>query len=87
MIKIISVSVIFTLLYNNTNRNILVALLFHTMLNLSSNLFTLLEKKPDGDQSAFIFMAFIYLVVSVIVVLTWGRDKLSRQNVKSIYQC
>jgi membrane protease YdiL (CAAX protease family) len=74
-----SLSIFFTLFHNNTNGNILAALLFHTMTNLSLSLFPFVEMKHNGDQRGFIYSIIIYAVVSIIVVLIWGPGKLSRK--------
>jgi membrane protease YdiL (CAAX protease family) len=74
----ISSSILFTLFHNNTNGNILVALLFHTMGNLSYALFPIVEMKHGGDQKGFIYCSILYAIISMIVVLIWGYKKLSR---------
>ncbi len=79
LIWTMSASILFTLFHNNTSGNILVALLFHTMLNLSIALFPIVEMKHDGDQRGFIYFAILYVIISIIVVLIWGHKKLSRK--------
>lgn len=79
LIWTMSASILFTLFHNNTNGNILVALLFHTMLNLSFALFPIVEMKHDGDQRGFIYAIILSAIISMIVVLIWGYKKLSRK--------
>ena len=80
LIWTMSSSIFFTLFHNNTNGNILVALLFHTMGNLSYGaLFPIVEMKHGGDQRGFIYFIILYAIISMIVVLIWGYKKLSRK--------
>jgi len=74
-----SSSILFTLFHNNTNGNILAALLFHTMGNLSYALFPIVEMKHNGDQRGFMIFAVLYAAISVIVVWIWGYERLSRK--------
>jgi len=80
LIWTMSSSILFTLFHNNTNGNILVALLFHTMGNLSYALFPIVEMKHGGDQRGFIYFIILYAIISMIVVLIWGYKKLSRKE-------
>ncbi len=82
LIWTMSLSILFTLFHNNTNGNILVALLFHTMGNLSFALFPIVEMKHGGDQRGFIYFIILYAIISMIVVLIWGYKKLSRKVTK-----
>ena len=79
LIYTMSVSVLFTLFHNNTKGNILVALLFHTMGNLSFALFPIVEMKQGGDQSGFIYFIVLFAISSLIVILIWDYKKLSRK--------
>ena len=79
LIWTMSASILFTLFHNNTYGNILVALLLHTMLNLSFALFPVVEMKHHGDQRGFIYAVILSAIISMIVVLIWGHKKLSRK--------
>lgn len=79
LIFTMSASILFTFFHNNTNGNILVALLFHTMGNLSFALFPIVEMKHGGDQRGFICFIILNTIISMSVVLIWGYKKLSRK--------
>jgi membrane protease YdiL (CAAX protease family) len=72
LIAVPAFSVLFTWLYNNTGGNLLVALLFHTMINLSIALF------PPIEQNAFLYLTVLYVVVALLVTLIWRPQSLSR---------
>ncbi len=79
LIYTMSASILFTLFHNNTNGNILVALLYHTMGNLSFALFPIVEMKQGGDQRGFVYFVILNTIISMIVVLIWGYKKLFRK--------
>lgn len=79
LVLTMSGSILYTLLHNNTNGNITVALLFHTMVNLSFALFPLVEMKHGADQRGGFYLIILYVIVSIIVVLIWGHKKLTRK--------
>ena len=65
LIAVLAFSVLFTWLYNNTGGNLLVALLFHTMINFSIALF------PPTEQQTFLYLAALYVVAALLVTLIW----------------
>lgn len=72
LIAVLAFSVLFTWLYNNTGGNLLVALLFHTMINLSIALF------PPIEQQTFLYLTALYVVAALLVTLIWRPQSLSR---------
>ena len=69
----ILVSILFTWLYNNTAGSILVALVFHTMLNYSMQMFPALET----EVGALFYLVFsIATVVAVLAI--WGPRRMVR---------
>jgi uncharacterized protein len=70
-------SVLLTWLYNNTYSNLLVAMLFHTMVNLALALFPLIETKRGSSQTAFIYLTLFTAVVAGFVTMRWGANRLS----------
>jgi membrane protease YdiL (CAAX protease family) len=62
-----SLSVIMTWIYNNTGGNLFTALLFHGMVNLSLELFPLLEMNRGSPQSAFIYLVLLTVAAAGIV--------------------
>jgi hypothetical protein len=66
-------------IYNNTSGNLLVALLFHTMSDLSIQVFPPVVTVPLGvDQRAFIYLAILQVIAAALVVLFWGSHDLKR---------
>ncbi|WP_411968434.1 lysostaphin resistance A-like protein [Haloferax sp. YSSS75] len=66
-------SVLMTWVYNNTNRSLLPALLFHASFNWSQAMFPIL----DSDPASLAFVALL-AVSTAAVVAYWGSDTLVR---------
>jgi membrane protease YdiL (CAAX protease family) len=62
-------SVLFTLAYLRTERNLFSALLLHTVINTSLSLFPPIEQRAGGNQMALTYLALAYVVVAVVLVL------------------
>jgi len=71
----IILSILFTWIYNNTNRSTLSAILFHFMINFSGNLI------PSTEQGR-LYALILTAVLSVIVIVIFGPETLTRQNRK-----
>ncbi|WP_457751015.1 methyltransferase domain-containing protein [Thermococcus sp.] len=63
-------SILFTWIYNNTNRSTLSAILFHFMINFSGELLS-----PPG-----LYGLILVAALAVIVVVVWGPETLTRQR-------
>jgi len=63
------VSILFTWIYNNTNRSTLSAILFHFMINFSGHLIPLTEQGR-------IYSLILVTILSIIVVVVWGPETL-----------
>lgn len=70
MLTIVIEAVLFTWIYNNTNRSILAAILFHFMGNAFGELFTL-------SAQAEVYNFIIAIAVVVLVVVIWGPKTLT----------
>ncbi len=73
----IIISILFTWIYNNTNRSTLSAILFHFMINLTA------EFIPLNDQ-ARVYSLILVTILSVLVVIIWGPQTLTRANKKIV---
>jgi len=73
MLGPIVASILFTWIYNNTNRSTLSAIFFHFMTNLSGELL------PLDARSRFISLLLLILM-SAIVCIVWGPSTLKRLN-------
>jgi hypothetical protein len=71
-------SVLRTWLYNNTNRSLLPALLFHTAFNWANGMFPVLESDP-----ASLTLLVMLAAATVAVVAYWGPSTLSRPRSRS----
>lgn len=67
--------VIITWLYNNTGKSVFVAALFHTMINLTWQLFPINGSFYDPRVTGVITAA-----VAVVVVIVWGPSRLVRDR-------
>jgi len=71
----IILSILFTWIYNNTNRSTLSAILFHFMINFSGNLIPL-------TKQGRLYTLILTVILSVIVIVIFGPKTLTRQNRK-----
>ena len=79
LVLTVSFSVLITWVYNNTGRNLLAALLAHTMVNLSAyGIFPPMELKAGASQSGLLLVTAAYAVAALAVVLIWGPGTLVR---------
>ena len=63
------ISILFTWIYNNTNRSTLSAILFHFMINFSGELFS-------PTEMARLYNLILVTVFSMIVVIIYGHETL-----------
>lgn len=66
-------TLIFTWIFNNTSRSTLSAILFHCVLNATSELFTLTER-------AYAYSIILWYVAAIVIVIIWGPRTLKRQD-------
>jgi len=69
----IIISVLFTWIYNNTNRSTLSAILFHFMINLTAELLPLTEQGR-------IYSTVLVTILSLMVIVIWGPTTLTHQS-------
>jgi membrane protease YdiL (CAAX protease family) len=74
-----ALAVLMTWLHNNNRGNIMVALLFHTMGNLSPSIFPFFTMEKGADQTPMLFATVLYSLVALLVVMFAGPKKLSRK--------
>ena len=69
----IIISVLFTWIYNNTNRSTLSAILFHFMINLTAELLPLTEQGR-------IYSTVLVTLLLLMVIVIWGPTTLTHQS-------
>ena len=75
-INVLSISVLYTWLYNNTNKSLFVVLIFHGMHNTAYNIFpiTLLS----SPTIAMLLLTALQTIAAAIIILLFGFKKLKR---------
>jgi len=76
VILFIFVSMLFTWIYNNTGGSILTALIFHTMLNLSTYVIFPVFETENGPAYYF----FSIIVVALIILALFGAKRMVRDK-------
>jgi len=81
---VITVTILFTWLHNNTGGSVLTALFFHTMFNLAVNfipIFLLHFYYPSASNDlSFLIVNAITTSIVLLVIAYWGPKNLSRQE-------
>jgi membrane protease YdiL (CAAX protease family) len=78
----IALAVLITWLYNSTGRNLLVALLAHTAVNLANALFPTADP-ATSSVTTFYYLTALYIVAAAAIVLVFGARRLSREHTAS----
>jgi membrane protease YdiL (CAAX protease family) len=66
-------SILFTWIYNNTNKNILATVIFHTVFNFSNILFPI-----QDTATGLISYGFILLTITLIIIKIYGSEDLKK---------
>jgi len=74
-----AIYVLYTWFHNNNGGNILVALLFHNMVNMSGSIFPFFNFERGADQTPFLLAVALYSIVALLVIISTGPKKLSRK--------
>lgn len=83
MILTICFSIIMTIFYLYSGRNLFTALLFHTAVNTSLSLFPPIEQVPEGNQTAFTLLAFLYLLVTLTIIIFQRKRLFKYQGIQN----
>jgi len=70
---VIAMAVLYTWVFNNTNRSILSAILLHFSHNFILNMLVPLSERAD------LFQSIILVLISVVVISVWGPKSLARK--------
>jgi uncharacterized protein len=69
----VAARLLFVWAYESNGKSLLVTLLFHTTLNLTLNLFALVDRSPQRNERGFIALAVLVAAVAAIVACTARR--------------
>jgi len=83
MILTLCFSVIMTVFYLSSGRNLFTALLFHTSVNTSLSLFPPIEQVPGGNQTAFTLLSLLYLSVTLTVIIFQRKRLFKKQGIQN----
>jgi len=75
--SVLILSILFTWLYNNTNRSVLVAMLFHTSINVSYWIIPI-----NNTSFGTVYYTILLSAVTIIVVFTYGSNTLMRKSIE-----
>ncbi len=79
ILGVLSLTVIFTWVYNNTKGSLLIAVLFHTASNTSDWIVPIAPLITGAsDARAFVLLHVFYLIVAIAVIAVFGPKHLSR---------
>ena len=79
-LTLVALSILFTWFHNNTGGSVFIALLFHTIFNLSFALFPQYEMKEGGNHNALLYFTILAILISIFVVLIFGKRTLAIQS-------
>jgi membrane protease YdiL (CAAX protease family) len=68
----VSVRVIYVWAYEAAQKSILATLVFHTSLNFSFNVFTLLQSVPHGNENGFVDLALLSALAASAIAVTYA---------------
>lgn len=74
-------SVLMTWFYNHTGGNLLVALIVHTMINLSIALFPPVELTPGSSAQGYLILTALYVVTATIIAIYWRMQRARRSEI------
>lgn len=76
LVALVSLSILFTWIYNNTGRKLLAALLLHAMFNLTIALLPPMNAN-GGDARGFLILTLLYALAAVPVAAAWRARTLT----------
>ncbi len=77
MISVIPITVFFTWIFNNTYRSTLSAILFHIMIDVTGEVFSITER-------AYAYFVVLTFVAAIAITVIWGARTMKRQDKDNI---
>jgi CAAX protease family protein len=78
MLKVMADAILYTWLFNNTKGSLLLATLFHASSNTAGVFLPIANTVTGNNTGALILQVALEIIVAVVVVMTAGRERLSR---------
>ena len=79
-LAVVPLTIMITWIYNNTRGSIFAVALFHTMGNLSHELFSVLPTPGSPSILGFVIFCGIYLFVTILILSFFGYKTLVKQS-------
>jgi membrane protease YdiL (CAAX protease family) len=76
MLAVIPLGVMMTWVYNNTNQSIFAAAFFHTVGNLSHELFRVMPTDASPSLNGFVILTALYYLTALVIVGIYGAKSL-----------
>ena len=82
MLAVIPLGVMMTWVYNNTNQSIFAAAFFHTIGNLSHELFRIMPTQASPALAGFAILTVLYYLAAAVIVVVYGAKTLQRRKLE-----
>jgi len=77
VLPVVPLSVMLTWIYNNTKGSIFAVALFHTMGNMSHEIFSVFPVAKSSSLIGFVVLGLVYFIVAIVIVLFFGYKDLT----------
>jgi uncharacterized protein len=82
MIAVIPLGVMMTWVYNNTGKSIFAAAMFHTIGNLSHELFRIMPTESSRSLTGFVILTVLYFMAAIVITVVYGAKTLRRNLIE-----
>jgi uncharacterized protein len=79
MISVIPMTIFFTWIFNNNGRSTLSAILFHIMIDVTAEVFSITER-------AYIYFVVLTFVAAIAITMIWGARTMKLQDMDNVTQ-
>jgi membrane protease YdiL (CAAX protease family) len=77
-LSVIPLGVMMTWVYNNTNKSIFAAAFFHTIGNLSHELFRIMPTESSPALTGFVILTVLYYLAAIVITIVFGAKTLRK---------
>ena len=82
ILPVLPLGVMMTWVYNNTNQSIFAAAFFHTVGNLSHELFRIVPTADSPSTTGFVILTVLYYLATVLIIVIFGGKTLRKEGVR-----